>query len=224
MWRTTRAVLICLALGGCATTSSMMSSLSSIERRQRTAKPAPAVQPAVQEESGSGLGGIWKNFSSTFSSGAQPVSQTPGKPSRKASTKVPRCASSTITAPRKAWPRFPSIRRQPPSRRVSRRTWPSMIVCRYRPERPGCRQAPARCRIFLQHRLRKCWGRPGDDRGHRRGLEGGRRQQPQYAAPQRQAYRHRLRKPARFAAQDLLGARPRRSMHLTFGVRVVAAP
>jgi uncharacterized protein YkwD len=40
-------------------------------------KPAPAVQPAVQDDGGSGLGGIWKNFSSTFSSGAQPASQRP---------------------------------------------------------------------------------------------------------------------------------------------------
>ena len=77
MWRTIRAVLICLALGGCATTSSMMPSLSSMSGGSEPPKPAPAVQPAVQGDSGSGLGGIWKNFSSTFSSGAQPASQRP---------------------------------------------------------------------------------------------------------------------------------------------------
>jgi uncharacterized protein YkwD len=77
MWRTIRAVLICLALGGCATTSSMMSSLPSLSGSSEPAKPVPAVQPAVQDDSGSGLGGIWKNFSSPFSSGAQPASQTP---------------------------------------------------------------------------------------------------------------------------------------------------
>jgi uncharacterized protein YkwD len=77
MWRTIRAVLICLALGGCATTSSMMPSLSSMSGGSEPPKPAPAVQPAVQDDGGSGLGGIWKNFSSTFSSGAQPASQRP---------------------------------------------------------------------------------------------------------------------------------------------------
>ncbi len=77
MWRTTRAVLICLALGGCATTSSMMPSLPSISGSSEPPKPVPAVQPAVQDDGGSGLGGIWKNFSSTFSSGAQPASQRP---------------------------------------------------------------------------------------------------------------------------------------------------
>ncbi len=40
------------------------------------ADTAPA--PAGTGSSGSGLGGIWKNFSSAFSSGAQPVSQKPG--------------------------------------------------------------------------------------------------------------------------------------------------
>ena len=77
MWRTIRAVLICLALGGCATTSSMMPSLSSMSGGSEPPKPAPAVQPAVQDDGGSGLGGIWKNFSSPFSSGAQPASQRP---------------------------------------------------------------------------------------------------------------------------------------------------
>ncbi|MGO9486317.1 MAG: CAP domain-containing protein [Rhodomicrobium sp.] len=78
MRRATLAVLICLALGGCAT-SGAMSSLSSIGGVSEPAKPAPAAPK--QEESSSGLGGIWKNFSSPFSSGAQPVSQTPaGQP------------------------------------------------------------------------------------------------------------------------------------------------
>lgn len=44
-------------------------------------KPTPAADPApapAQAGSGSGFGGIWNNFSSAFSSGAQPVSQKRG--------------------------------------------------------------------------------------------------------------------------------------------------
>jgi uncharacterized protein YkwD len=76
MWRTIRSVLICLALGGCATTSSIMSSVPSIGGSSEPAKPAPVTQTA-QQDSGSGQGGIWSNFSSLFSSGAQPASQRP---------------------------------------------------------------------------------------------------------------------------------------------------
>lgn len=82
-----RAVLICLALGGCAS-SGVFSSLSTLGGGSDSAKPAAAADPApppAATSSSSGLGGIWKNFSSTFSSGAQPVSQRPGdKPSGEA--------------------------------------------------------------------------------------------------------------------------------------------
>ncbi len=76
-----RVVLICLALGGCAS-SGVFSSLSGLGGGGDTAKPAaapaPAPAPAEASSSGSSLGGIWKNFSSAFSSGAQPVSQKTG--------------------------------------------------------------------------------------------------------------------------------------------------
>jgi len=81
MGHTIRVMLICASLGGCAPASTpSLSSLGSPNEPdpQRTAKtaspPAPAAAPA---ESSSGLGGIWKNFSSAFSSGAQPVTQKP---------------------------------------------------------------------------------------------------------------------------------------------------
>ncbi|MFY9641390.1 MAG: CAP domain-containing protein [Rhodomicrobium sp.] len=76
-----RVVLICLALGGCAS-SGVFSSLSTLGGGGDTAKPVavsnPAPAPAETGSSGSGLGGVWKNFSSAFSSGAQPVSQKTG--------------------------------------------------------------------------------------------------------------------------------------------------
>jgi len=76
-----RVVLICLALGGCAS-SGVFSSLSSVgggggEAAKPAAAPDPAPAPA-EGGGGSSLGGIWKNFSSAFSSGAQPVSQKTG--------------------------------------------------------------------------------------------------------------------------------------------------
>ncbi len=78
MWRAIRSVLICLALGGCAS-SGGLSSVPTLSGGSEPAKTTPVAQSApAQEESGSGLGGIWKNFSSTFSSGAQPASQKPG--------------------------------------------------------------------------------------------------------------------------------------------------
>jgi uncharacterized protein YkwD len=84
MRRAIRAVLICVALGGCAT-SSVMSSLPSIGGGSEPPKPAPAPQSA-QRDSGSSEGGIWSNFSSLFSSGAQPAAtQRPVEPSFDAS-------------------------------------------------------------------------------------------------------------------------------------------
>jgi uncharacterized protein YkwD len=79
MGQAIRIMLICSALGGCASMSTpSLTSLGSPgePEAQKSAKapPAPAAAPA---ENSSGLGGIWKNFSSTFSSGAQPVTQKP---------------------------------------------------------------------------------------------------------------------------------------------------
>ena len=78
MSRTVRSLLICLALGGCATSGSMFSSSPSLSSSE-AGKPKPAAAQAAQDDSGSGLGGIWSNFSSTFSSGAQPASQKPSE-------------------------------------------------------------------------------------------------------------------------------------------------
>ncbi len=77
-----RVVLICLALGGCAS-SGVFSSLSTLggsggETAKPTAVSNPTPAAAETGSSGSGLSGVWKNFSSAFSSGAQPVSQKPG--------------------------------------------------------------------------------------------------------------------------------------------------
>jgi uncharacterized protein YkwD len=80
MERTIRIVLICAALGGCAS-SGGFPSFSSIGGASEPEKPAAAaaVEPAsAQSQSSSSLGGIWKNFSSAFNSGAQPVSKKPG--------------------------------------------------------------------------------------------------------------------------------------------------
>jgi uncharacterized protein YkwD len=71
MRRAIRSMLICLMLGGCAT-SSVMSSLPSISGGSEPQRPAAAAQTA-QSESSSSEGGIWGNFSSLFSSGAQPA-------------------------------------------------------------------------------------------------------------------------------------------------------
>ena len=48
MWRTIRAVLICLALGGCATTSSLMPSLPSLGGGSEPAKPAQVLGPGEE--------------------------------------------------------------------------------------------------------------------------------------------------------------------------------
>jgi uncharacterized protein YkwD len=77
MGQTIRIMLVCSALSGCGSMSTP--SLTSLggpnePEPQKSAKPAPAAAPA---ENSSGLGDIWKNFSSTFSSGGQPVTQKP---------------------------------------------------------------------------------------------------------------------------------------------------
>ncbi len=75
--RAIRAMLICLALGGCATSSSISSGPSLSSSGAETAKPTPVALTAQQQNS---EGGIWRNFSSLFSSGAQPSSQKFGPP------------------------------------------------------------------------------------------------------------------------------------------------
>lgn len=74
-----RAVLICLALCGCASTN-VFSSLSTLGGGDVEVKSVPKSEPAPppsEASSDSSLGGIWNNFSSAFSSGAQPVAQKP---------------------------------------------------------------------------------------------------------------------------------------------------
>jgi uncharacterized protein YkwD len=80
MQRTIRITLICTALGGCAS-SGGLPSLSSIGGTSEPEKPAAATNQASSSAgSSSGLGGVWSNFSSVFSSGATPVSQKSDKP------------------------------------------------------------------------------------------------------------------------------------------------
>jgi uncharacterized protein YkwD len=77
MRRVVRIMLVCVALGGCASSGSL-SSLSNIggPSEPEKAKDAASKEPApVSTASSSSGGGIWSNFSSVFSSGAQPVSQ-----------------------------------------------------------------------------------------------------------------------------------------------------
>ncbi len=79
MERTIRMVLVCAALGGCA--SGGMPSFSSLGGANEPDKPKTVAEPAAapaEAKSSSSLGGIWNNFSSAFSSGAQPVSQKSG--------------------------------------------------------------------------------------------------------------------------------------------------
>ncbi len=82
MRRKIRIVLICAALGGCASTSSLpsLSSIGGASDRDLPAKEAPAAEKADTASTGNSLGGIWSNFSTVFSSGAQPVSQKTDKP------------------------------------------------------------------------------------------------------------------------------------------------
>ncbi|MGO9543264.1 MAG: CAP domain-containing protein [Rhodomicrobium sp.] len=79
MGRIIRIVLVCAALGGCATPGSLPS-LSSVGGASESEKPAKTetAAAATPAESSSTVGSIWKHFSSTFSSGAQPVAVKPG--------------------------------------------------------------------------------------------------------------------------------------------------
>jgi uncharacterized protein YkwD len=71
MWRAVRLLLFCAALGGCSATSGGIASLTSIGGGGSSDMPSKgAVTPASQSSSS---GGIWANFSSTFSSGDQPA-------------------------------------------------------------------------------------------------------------------------------------------------------
>jgi uncharacterized protein YkwD len=75
--------LVCLGLSGCAS-SGMFSSLSTVggPKESDPPKPTPTAssQPAASaDSSSSGIGGIWSNFSSAFSSGEQPASLKSGE-------------------------------------------------------------------------------------------------------------------------------------------------
>ena len=71
MSRAVRLLLFCAALGGCSATSGGIASLTSIGGGGSSDMPSKgAVTPASQSSSS---GGIWANFSSTFSSGDQPA-------------------------------------------------------------------------------------------------------------------------------------------------------
>jgi uncharacterized protein YkwD len=78
MVRSIRLMLVCAALGGCASAGSVpsLSNIGGTSEPETPAKSAATSAPAPSEQS-SGLGGIWSNFSSAFSSGAQPVAQKP---------------------------------------------------------------------------------------------------------------------------------------------------
>jgi len=70
-------MLVCTALGGCASSGSL-SSLSSIggpSEPEKQAKDAASKESVPASTASGSSGGIWSNFSSVFSSGAQPVSQ-----------------------------------------------------------------------------------------------------------------------------------------------------
>jgi uncharacterized protein YkwD len=82
MERTIHIVLVCAALGGCAAGGlPSFSSLGSVSEPDRpkaaaAAPAAPAPERAAEPaQNNSTLGSIWSNFSSAFSSGAQPVAQ-----------------------------------------------------------------------------------------------------------------------------------------------------
>ena len=72
MLRAIRLLLLCVALGGCSTTSGGIASLTGIGGGSSSDMPSKtAVAPPSTQSSSSG--GIWANFSSTFSSGEQPA-------------------------------------------------------------------------------------------------------------------------------------------------------
>ncbi len=79
MRRMSRIVLLCTALGGCASSGGLASfgSIGSSPEPDKPAKEAAAQPSSSSSASGGGssLGGIWSNFSSVFNSGAQPVAQ-----------------------------------------------------------------------------------------------------------------------------------------------------
>ncbi len=88
MKRTIQTVLVCAALGGCAAGGMpSFSTLGNVSEsgtpKTAAAAPAPAAAPAAAAapaQSSSTLGSVWGNFSSAFSSGAQPVAQKPPPP------------------------------------------------------------------------------------------------------------------------------------------------
>ncbi len=78
MWRAVRLLLLCAALGGCSTTPGGITSLTSIGGSSSPDMPSKTAAPPASASQNTGSGGIWTNFSSTFSSGEQPA-QAPQK-------------------------------------------------------------------------------------------------------------------------------------------------
>jgi uncharacterized protein YkwD len=78
MGRMIRILLVCATLSGCASAGGLPS-LSGIGNSGEPEKPAKSTAPSesasASSTGSSGLGGIWANFSSAFSSGTQPASQ-----------------------------------------------------------------------------------------------------------------------------------------------------
>jgi uncharacterized protein YkwD len=74
MWRLFGFVLLGVALSGCASTGGLPSitSIGGSGGQDSAQKSAPAPQPEASSQD-SGLGGIWANFSSAFSSGDHPA-------------------------------------------------------------------------------------------------------------------------------------------------------
>lgn len=81
MGQTIRILLICATLSGCASAGAPSSANLGSPNEPQAEKSATAASPsapaAAPAESSSGLGSIWNNFSSAFSSGAQPIAQKP---------------------------------------------------------------------------------------------------------------------------------------------------
>ena len=72
MLRAVRLLLFCAALGGCSATSGGIASLTSIGGSGAADMPSKTAAPPSSPQNSSG-GGIWANFSSTFSSGEKPA-------------------------------------------------------------------------------------------------------------------------------------------------------
>jgi uncharacterized protein YkwD len=74
MWRAIRFLALTVLLGGCASTAGLTSFSDGALNRDA---PPPKPAPEQAQSQSSGLGGIWANFSSTFSSGEPPAPSAP---------------------------------------------------------------------------------------------------------------------------------------------------